>query len=103
MHGHEQKIPQRLASRYADIPWCKRSPYLSAADTGSCGATRKPNWTRHVHVESFDLKQRIWQSTEDNPNDFPQCVLASLTSRMQEFKRGEGSHMQNVIFKHLWL
>jgi hypothetical protein len=102
MDGQEQKFPQRLVSRYADIPWRKRSPYLSA-DTGSCGTTRIPKWTRHILVESFDLKQRIWQSTEDNPNDFPQRVLASLTSRMQEFKRGEGSHLQNVIFKRLWL
>jgi hypothetical protein len=99
----EQTFPQRLISRYADINWSKRSPYLSAADTGSCGATRRPKWIRHVLVESSDLKQRLCQSTEDKPNDFPQRVLASLTSRMEECKRGDGSHMNNVIVKSSWL
>lgn len=91
-------FPEKLISRFGDIPWPPRSPDLTPMDFFLWGYLKnkvyesepatisalKENIVREVNAISTSLLQRVARNTE---------------ARFQECVRRDGQHLDDVIFK----
>ena len=92
-------FPNRVISRFGDIAWPDRSPYLSACDFFSLGLSQN---TSHFKAPApFTIQQmklRIQEEVERIPLDMLQRVMGDFRKRLEECVRRNGGHLKDVIF-----
>jgi hypothetical protein len=91
-------FPQRLISRYGDVPWPPRSPDLSAPDFFLWGYLKsKVFGSRPAKLN--ELKLRTRDEIGNITDDMLQLVMRSFSIRVHRCVQRNGAHSTDLIFK----
>lgn len=98
MHVLRDLFPNRLISRFGDIPWPARSPDLSSCDYFLWGHLKQKVYeTRPATTE--DLKVRIREEIAAITPALLRRVSDNFSARLRVCIENDGRHLVEVIFK----
>ena len=87
-----------VISRFGDIPWPPRSPDLSVYNFFLWGYRKNLIYT--TRPRTLDELKRIQDEIRGIPPEMLQRAMGNLNGRLKKCIRGDGHHLQDVIFKH---
>jgi len=76
-------FPGRLLSRFGDITWPARSPYLAVPDYFLWGCVKSKVYETHPS-NIADFKHQILECIQRVPQEMIQLAMISFPSRLQE-------------------
>lgn len=91
-------FPNKLISRFGDIPWPPRSPDLTPMDFFLWGYLKSKVYETSPATISA-LKENIAREVHDIPASLLQRVARNTEARFQECVRRDGQHLDDIIFK----
>lgn len=98
MAAVRQLFGERVISRNGDIQWPPRSPDLTACDFFLWGHLKNKVFL-HRPATTEELKAKIREAIAEIPIAMLRRTMNNVTKRLQECFRGNGAHLQDVIFK----
>lgn len=93
-----QMFPNKVISRFGDIPWPPRSPDLSSCDYFLWGFLKERVYA-HKPRTIEDLKLAITEEINGIEQDLLTRVSDDFQTRMNICREVNGRHMRDVIFK----
>lgn len=91
-------FPNKLISRFADLPWPPRSPDLTPMDFFLWGYLKSKVYETAPPTISA-LKENIVREVNGIPTSLLQRVARNTEARFQECIRRDGKHLDEIIFK----
>lgn len=92
-----EHFPNKLISRWGNVPWPPRSPDLSAPDFFLWGYLKSKVYSTRPATLN-DLKVNIQQSIADIPANTLSSVMNNVLVRCRECRVMGGRHLTNTIF-----
>ena len=91
-------FPNKLISRFGDIPWPPRSPDLTPMEFFLWGYLKSKVYETDPATIS-ELKENIVREVNGIPTSLLQRVARNTEARFQECVRRDGQHLDEIIFK----
>lgn len=90
-------FPERLISRFGDIPWPPRSPDLSTCDFFLWGYLKDRVYSHRPRTLA-ELKEKIRQEVATINGELMTRVMADFMRRLENCIQEDGHHLLDVIF-----
>jgi hypothetical protein len=91
-------FPNHVISRYGDITWSVRLPYLSACDFFLWGYVKSEVFKAPAPHTVQELKHRIQPEVKRIPVEMFQRVMGDVRKRLTECLERNGGDLNYVIF-----
>jgi len=91
-------FPQRVISRFGDVPWPPRSPDLTAPDFFLWGYLKSKVYSNRP-TDLHTLKENIWEEIAKLSEETLQAVMRSLLTRVYLCIEGGGGHLKDIVHK----
>ena len=92
-------FPQRVISRFGDVPWPPRSPDLTAPDFFLWGYLKKVYSTRLTGLNVHAFKENIWEEIAKLSEETLQAVMRTFITRVHLCIEEGGGHLKDIVHK----
>lgn len=93
-----ENFPEKLISRFGDIPWPPRSPDLTPMDFFLWGYLKSRVYTNNPRTV-VDLKENIRREIGAIEPSLLQRVARNTRLRFEQCVQQDGKHLDDIIFK----
>ena len=98
MATFRRQFPGRLISRFGDVHWPSRSPYLTPLDFFLWGFLKNRVYANRPDTIE-ELKHNIRSEISAIPADLLQATFRDMWNRANQCCHCNGDHLRDVIFK----
>jgi len=91
-------FPQRVISRFGDVPWPPRSPDLSAPDFFLLGYLKSKVYSNRP-TDLHALKENTWEEIAKFSEETLQAVMSRFLTRVHLCIEEGGGHLKDIVHK----